>query len=161
MMAKTYAELHPQLGIEPDPFAIRGNIFLCMAHLHHTDDRYGTVGTAGAYSAGPGRREGHPADIQPLPNGTVGCLGKLGPVLGFGAAGSVNSVVSPSAHSSFESPLFGALASTQAMLRPEANRQRVLAIFDANTTIRPECGGLFVRSSNVDLPMPNDQQINA
>ena len=55
---------------------------------------------------------------------------QAGPALGFGTIGSVNSAASPSTHSSFESPLFVALASTHAMSRPKADLQRVLAIID-------------------------------
>ena len=161
VMPKTYAELRSQLGIGPDPFAIRDNILAGTAYLRQMYDRFGTVGMAGAYNAGPQRWEQHLAGIQPLPNETVGYLAKLGPALGFDKVDSVNFAAPPNIHSSFESPLFFALASTHAVSRPKPDRQRIFAIVDANTTIVPRLGGLFARRSGAKEPTTNDKQTDA
>ena len=116
---------------------------------------------AGAYNAGPARWEAHLTGSRSLPNETVGYLAKLGPTLGFGTVGSVNSASPPNMAPSFESALIFALGSTQVASRPGADRQRILTIIDTNSTIVPQLAGLFVRSSKAEESTTNDQQIRA
>ena len=161
MIPKTYAELRPQLAIEPDPFAIRDNIFSCTAHLHQMDDSYGTVGTAGAYNAGPGRWERHLAGLQSLPNGTVGYLAKQ--VQRLGSARSAASILLPRRalipHSSCHFSSHWRAHMRCRDRRPIYSASLRSSI--ANTTILLEFGGMSVRSSNAELPIINDQQIDA
>ena len=96
-----------------------------------------------------------------MPDEAVGCRAKLIPALGLGTVGIVNSAASPSTHSSFESPLFVALASTQAMSRPKADRRHILAIIDTNAMNVPQLGGLFARRPNAKETPHNVEPIDA
>ena len=158
LMPKTYAKLRPQLRKGPDPFAIRDNILAGTVYLRQLHDRYGIAGMVGAYNAGPRRWEQHLAGIRRLPRETVGYITKLAPKLGFGRGESVDSAAPSNIYSSFQSPLFFALANAQTSSRPPADRQRMLAIIDANTMIVPPLGDLFAHGSNAKEPPPTLNQ---
>ncbi|WP_447411863.1 lytic transglycosylase domain-containing protein, partial [Clostridium perfringens] len=55
IMPATYAELRRDLGLGPDPFAVRDNVLAGTAYLRRMYDRYGSPGFLAAYNAGPGR----------------------------------------------------------------------------------------------------------
>ena len=161
VMPETYAELRLALGIGPDPFAIRDNILAGAAYLRQMHDRYGIVGMAGSYNAGPRRWEQHLSGNRRLPRETVGYIAKLAPNIGFDRVDGITSTTSPDTYSSFQSPLLFALARAQTAARPVAERQRILAIIDANTMIVPQLGGLFARGPDVKETPHNVEPIDA
>ncbi|AQR61689.1 hypothetical protein BZG35_08515 [Brevundimonas sp. LM2] len=55
LMPATYAHLRPALGLGPDPFQPRDNLWAGAAYLRRMIDRYGFDGGLAAYNAGPGR----------------------------------------------------------------------------------------------------------
>ena len=152
--------MRPQLGTGPDPFAIRDNILAGTAYLRELHDRYGIVGMAGAYNAGPRRWEQHLAGNRRLPRETVGYIAKLAPTRRVDKVDGITSAVSLDTYLSSQSPLFFALASAQTAARPVKEKQRILAIIDVNTTIVPQFSGLFARGPNAHEPSPSDRQFD-
>lgn len=51
IMPATYAELRRDLGLGPDPFAVRDNVLAGTAYLRRMYDRYGSPGFLAAYNA--------------------------------------------------------------------------------------------------------------
>ena len=90
VMPETYAAMRGQLGLGPDPYAPRDNIFAGTAYLADMYQRYGYPGMFAAYNAGPERFERYLEDGAPLPSETFRYLARIGPealapVLAMGA----------------------------------------------------------------------------
>ena len=152
VMPETYAELRRRLGLGGNPFNIRDNVLAGTAYMREMHDRYGMVGMAGAYNAGPRRWEQHLAGIRPLPGETVDYLRKLGPVLGFGTGGLALATGTANVPSGKGTTIFAAIGNAFAPNSQRLDPVRNLAIVRANPTTLLRVGGLFARNS-VEEPL--------
>ncbi|MDE2167766.1 MAG: lytic transglycosylase domain-containing protein [Alphaproteobacteria bacterium] len=77
VMPETYTAMRARLGLGPDPYKPRDNIFAGTAYLADMYQRYGYPGLFAAYNAGPERFERYLQDGTPLPE-TVRYLARIG-----------------------------------------------------------------------------------
>ena len=148
VMPKTYTELRMRFGLGPDPFAVHDNVLAGTAYLREMFDRYGLVGMAGAYNAGPARWEAHVAGKRLLPPETVNYVAKLSPTLRYGKSGNVN----PAFPSLLAAPIFAALGTSSIPSRLSAEQQRIVAVIDANPSIVMQLSSLFALRSFAERP---------
>lgn len=144
IMPATYAELRRDLGLGPDPFAVRDNVLAGTAYLRRMYDRYGSPGFLAAYNAGPGRWEAHLGGVRPLPAETVRYVERLAAITGSATFAEPRTARPPLPPSPFTAPLFVARNVTERAVQPLKERDRIVALLTANTTVvRP-----------ADLPLP-------
>ncbi|OYY77212.1 MAG: hypothetical protein B7Y43_12130 [Sphingomonas sp. 28-62-20] len=147
VMPATYAELRRDLGLGADPFAIRDNILAGTAYMRRMLDRYGSPGFLAAYNAGPGRWEAHLAGTRPLPAETIRYVQRLAQISGPGLSKSLPVASQTPPPSPFTAPLFVARHVDRPPAALPQERDRIVAILVANTTVVPQSNGLFAGGS--------------
>ncbi len=154
VMPSTYAALAPRLHLGPDPCDIQDNVLAGTAYLRLMFNRYGPIGMAGAYNAGPARWGAYLAGLQPLPSETAAYLVRLAPVFGFDAnsrSGGPVAALRPPAEPALFVPLTREARSTDG----QAERRRVVEIIAANPTIVSATGRMFGGTASAADP-PSD-----
>ena len=157
VMPTTYAELRRDLGLGPDPFAVRDNVLAGTAYLRRMYDRYGSPGFLAAYNAGPGRWEAHLSGVRPLPAETS-------PVMSKGSRRSPDRRPSPTQetrrhrflHPPFTAPLFVARNVERRAPNPPGERDRIAALLASNTTVVRPSDLLFPVETPADTPQSSD-----
>ena len=135
VMPTTYAELRRDLGLGPDPFAIRDNVLAGTAYLRRMYDRYGSPGFLAAYNAGPGRWEAHLSGVRPLPVETVRYVERLAAITGPATFADPRNPPRPLPPSPFTAPLFVARNVNRRAPNPPGERDPIAALLASNTTV--------------------------
>jgi len=156
IMPATYAELRRDLGLGPDPFAVRDNVLAGTAYLRRMYDRYGSPGFLAAYNAGPGRWEAHLSGVRPLPAETIGYVERLAAITGPTTFADPRYTPPSLPPSPFTAPLFVARNVERRAPNPPGERDRIAALLASNTTVVRPPDLLFPVETAADTPQLND-----
>ncbi len=156
IMPATYAELRRDLGLGPDPFAVRDNVLAGTAYLRRMYDRYGSPGFLAAYNAGPGRWEAYLSGVRPLPAETIRYVERLAAITGPATFTDPRNPPPPLPPSPFTAPLFVARNVDRRAPNPRGERDRIAALLASNTTVVRPSGLLFPVEKPADTPQSND-----
>ena len=153
VMTETYADMRARYGLGADPWNARDNVLAGAAYLRLLFDRYGAPGFLVAYNAGPGRWDDYRLRARPLPSETVAYLARLGPVVGGSVLPMPTFAGWAAPRTPFASPIFVRLASISAPVQSTSDRERIVRIIDANTSVVGLSDAIFVtRSRAADAP---------
>lgn len=147
VMPSTYAALAARYGLGPSPYDPCDNILAGAAYLREMYDRYGTPGFLAAYNAGPGRWEAHLSGARRLPDETLRYLARLGPVVDASASPVPAFAGRASAPSPLSAPIFVALGVAPAPVQGAAEREGIVRVIAANTTVVGRPDAIFVARS--------------
>ncbi len=156
VMPATYAELRRDLGLGPDPFAVRDNVLAGTAYLRRMYDRYGSPGFLAAYNAGPGRWETHLSGVRSLPAETVRYVERLAAITGPATFADPRNTPPPLPPSPFTAPLFVARNVERQAPNLPGERDRIAALLASNTTVVRPSDLLFPVETAPDAPQSND-----
>ncbi len=156
VMPATYAELRRDLGLGPDPFAVRDNVLAGTAYLRRMYDRYGSPGFLAAYNAGPGRWEAHLSGVRPLPVETVRYVERLAAITGPATFADPRNTPPPLPPSPFTAPLFVARNVERRAPNPPGERDRIAALLASNTTVVHPSDLLFPVETPAETSPSND-----
>ena len=162
VMPQTYADMRDRYGLGTNPWDPRDNVLAGTAYLRLLYDRYGAPGFLVAYNAGPGRWDDYRLRARPLPAETVAYLARLGPAVGGGVLPVPTFAGWTPSRSPLAAPIFVRLASTSAPVQTASERERIVRIIDANTSVLRRSEALFVTrprtpAGQSDAP-PNETQ---
>jgi soluble lytic murein transglycosylase-like protein len=97
IMPQTWLELRARYDLGADPYDPRDNILAGAAYIRELYLRFGAPGFLAAYNAGPGRYENHLVTDRPLPDETLGYVGRLAPTVeGKQTGGKITAVAKSS-----------------------------------------------------------------
>ncbi|MBV9079345.1 MAG: lytic transglycosylase domain-containing protein [Methylobacteriaceae bacterium] len=154
VMPETYADMRARYGLGANPWDSRDNVLAGTAYLRLLYDRYGAPGFLVAYNAGPGRWDDYRLRARPLPAETVAYLARLGPVVGGSVLPMPTFAGWAAPRSPLAPPIFVRLASASASVPTSAERERIVRIIDANTSVVRPTDALFVaRPRASDTPL--------
>ena len=155
VMPETYADMRARYGLGANPWDPRDNVLAGAAYLRLLYDRYGAPGFLVAYNAGPGRWDDYRLRARPLPAETVAYLARLGPVVGGSVLPMPTFAGWTPPRSPLVAPIFVRLASTSAPVQTASERERIVRVIDANTSVVRRSEAIFVTRSRAPEVQPD------